>query len=55
MSLANQGYIRAQQQHLNECEQDLKLLSGILAERAWSRLEKVAAERVAYRKLYWHC
>ena len=39
------AYLKAQRQHLEECEQDLAELGTLLEQRRWSRIERHAAER----------
>lgn len=39
------AYLNAQRRHLEECEQDLTELGTLLEQRAWSRIERHAAER----------
>jgi len=42
---ASPSYIRAQQEHLDRCEEGLDDLKDLLAQREWTSFEEAAAER----------
>jgi uncharacterized protein YutE (UPF0331/DUF86 family) len=44
-SIDNNGYLSAQQEHLDQCELDLAELQRRLSQAPWSRFEQRAAER----------
>jgi uncharacterized protein YutE (UPF0331/DUF86 family) len=44
----SQAYLTAQRQHLTDCELDLQALAELLERRAWTRLERSAAERTLH-------